>query len=146
LRRSLALAKAVDAVDPGKIALTRVIAFDHEFIGRRLEQQGKPQEALANYRSEVELSEKILVADPAAFANKNQLLRSYKALSLLLASMGQREEALQLVNKMVASAEKYAAAPGAAPTSLRMPASAYATKAMVEERLASFAAKASNMR
>jgi serine/threonine protein kinase len=107
LRRAEALAKDAGA-EKGPVQQRGNLALIYELEGRRLEAQGKTNEALAAYRDSVRVSEALYADSPKSY--RSQVQDSYRYLALALAAAGNRAEALEYAARMRAHAEKIVAA------------------------------------
>lgn len=136
LRRAEALCKSALALAPTNLREKRMLATIYDYTGRRLEQQDKPEEALASYRASLELAEALFAGDSTAAANRAVLQTDYRDLAALLAVRGDRAGALEISEKMLANAEKIAAADPGNYRALPMPARSYEAMASVYAKLA----------
>jgi len=137
LRRSETLfEEMLPTADPGSTRERRPLSMVYEYLGHRLEAQGKPAEALPAYRRSVEISDALLARTPASPPDEYQLLCDHKALALLLASLGRRDEALQSAGRSVAMAEALASSKPVNNLNFRHPPSTYETTGQVYAALA----------
>ena len=51
--------------DPGNAGWQRDLSVSHDKIGRLLEQQGNPREAIEHYRQDLEIAERLAARDPS---------------------------------------------------------------------------------
>jgi eukaryotic-like serine/threonine-protein kinase len=105
LRRSAAITESLRGRSPKDLQLVHNLGSLYEYIGRRLVALGDSGAAMASYRHSLEISLAASASAPKDLALRAQIMADHRAIVELLAQNGDREGALGLARKNIATAE-----------------------------------------
>jgi serine/threonine protein kinase len=111
LRESASMMESLAHSDPNGIRFARALGTIYEYIGSRLTDLGRPDEALPELRHSVAVADSIMAAHPGDVTALSQIVRSERLIASLLLSRGDSQGALAHAQRALAVAEKYVAGP-----------------------------------
>ncbi len=91
--------------DPQSLRYRYNLAVTYEYIGHRLRDLGRPDEAVAEYRRSLEIAEAVLAQKPEDMPSHAQAIAVDQAIAGVLAAGGDRAGALEYSRKALARAE-----------------------------------------
>ncbi len=132
LQEAAGLLDPIVKANPNAAIKAVQLAMTLEFIGHRLEELGRVQEAIENYRKSLSLLQPFL--EPGSHAVIVQSLASEESLALACASTGERAAALESATRALSRAEKLNVTPPISEKSAGYLARAYSTMATVQDK------------
>ncbi len=111
LRESAGLTESLSLSDPTGIRFARNLATIYEYIGYRLRDLGRPDEALAELRRSAATADSIMVAHPGDAPALSQLVRDAEGIADLLLARRDSAGALAEAQRVLSVARKYADGP-----------------------------------
>jgi tetratricopeptide (TPR) repeat protein/tRNA A-37 threonylcarbamoyl transferase component Bud32 len=124
--------------DPLPVRYRGPLALAHEYIGNRLRDSGKTDEALAEYRESLAIAEKALKDNPRDMSSSNGAQAVEQEIANVLAALGDRAGAREYAERAVARSERIWRALGTVNTRMRL-AMAYDCLAGVRKQLGEWA-------
>jgi serine/threonine protein kinase/tetratricopeptide (TPR) repeat protein len=128
------LAKA----DPISVRYLSPLALSHEFLGKRLRDAGKPDDALVEFRKSLEITDKALARNPNDTPSANGSIAVNQAIATMQAARGDRAMALENATRAIETAERMRRNVGTPATQLRV-AAAWDCLAQVHKLLSDWA-------
>jgi tetratricopeptide (TPR) repeat protein len=122
------------AADPDSINKRRALMLAQRYMGIRLHEAKRFEEALVSYGQSLALAEKGLALNPSEISFNSQALNIEKAISMTLADKGDQAGALAMARQVVARAEKISLPASEADRVKSFTASAYYNLAAVEAK------------
>jgi serine/threonine protein kinase len=124
--------------DPLSVRYQSSLGLAHEYLGNRFRAAGKPDEALAEYRKSLEVTEKSLARNPGDVSSSNGALATEEAIATLQAERGDRSLALEFAARALDRATRMHAGIGTPSTLLRL-AGAWESMAAIRKQLGDWA-------
>ncbi len=120
LRQAQRIFQELLAADPKSSQTAKDLTLTLEYAGHRLRDLGRLQEALAEYRKSLSLTQKFLAASPQDLAFVAQAIADEKAIGFTLALEGDRAGAIEHSQKAIAVAQQHDAPNDAAGSYLNL--------------------------
>jgi tetratricopeptide (TPR) repeat protein len=109
LRKASEILVPLAKADPKMLRYKRTLSVAYEYAGRRLNEMGRPNEALAEFRRSLEVAEGILATNPDDPSTRTEALVNVAAIANVLAEKGDRAGALTYARQGIGRAEQYLA-------------------------------------